>query len=89
MLLIPTDSLSRTCAPCSSGFDIEMANPPTPFVFDSNPKSLVDTQPEDLELFKLRDKIDVDKCAIRIRLFQPEDAEQVRELSFAGFTVGR
>ena len=38
----------------------------------------VHTKPEDLELFKLPDRIDIDKCAIRIRPFQPEDEEQVR-----------
>ena len=66
-----------------------MANPPTPIVFDPKPKSFADTKPEDLELFKLREKIDVDKCTIRIRPFQPEDAEQVREMFWVGLTVGR
>ena len=66
-----------------------MVNPPTPIVTNHKPKSFVDTKPEDLELFKLRNKINVDECAIRIRHFQPEDAEQVRELFWVGITVGR
>ncbi|RXW23192.1 hypothetical protein EST38_g2671 [Candolleomyces aberdarensis] len=68
-----------------------MADPskPSPATsLDPKSKSLVDRKSEDFELFKLRDKIDVDKCAIRIRTFQPEDAEQVQELFWVGITVG-
>ncbi|KAJ2928492.1 hypothetical protein H1R20_g8591, partial [Candolleomyces eurysporus] len=65
-----------------------MANPPTSIALDPKLKSFADTNPEDLELFKLREKINVDKCTIRIRPFQPEDAEQVRELFWVGLTVG-
>jgi hypothetical protein len=65
-----------------------IASPPTSIVVDREPKTFADTKSEDLELFKLRDKINVDKCAIRIRPFQPEDAEQVRELFWVGITVG-
>ncbi|KAJ2928510.1 hypothetical protein H1R20_g8589, partial [Candolleomyces eurysporus] len=68
-----------------------MADPSTSSLairFGPKPKSLLDTKPEDFELFKLRNKIDVDKCAIRIRTFQPEDAEQVQELFWVVMTVG-
>jgi hypothetical protein len=68
---------------------VDLPTPLSAITFDPRSKSLVDTAPEDLELLKLRNKIDVDKCAIRIRAFQPEDAEQVRELFWVTMTVGR
>ncbi|KAJ2912324.1 hypothetical protein MD484_g8094, partial [Candolleomyces efflorescens] len=56
--------------------------------FDSKAKPLVNRKPEDLKSLNLRNEIDVDKCAIRVRAFQPEDAEQVKELFWVGLTVG-
>ncbi|RXW23193.1 hypothetical protein EST38_g2670 [Candolleomyces aberdarensis] len=56
--------------------------------FNLEPESLLDRDPEELEAFRLPLKIDLKKCAIRIRPFQPEDADQVRELFWIGIAVG-
>jgi hypothetical protein len=69
-----------------------MSDPPTSFSaisFDSQSKRLAEKKLEELKVLNLRNEIDVDKCAIRIRTFQPEDAEQVKELFWVGLTVGR
>lgn len=62
---------------------------PTIVTFKVEPKSLVERKPEELEAFQLPNKIDVNKCTIRIRPLQPEDAEQVQELFWIGIAVGR
>ncbi|KAJ2928508.1 hypothetical protein H1R20_g8592, partial [Candolleomyces eurysporus] len=69
-----------------------MSSPPSSstgiVTFNLEPKSLVDRDPEELEAFQLPYKIDLKKCAIRIRPFQPQDGDQVRELFWIGIAVG-